>query len=82
MRQNEEILFKNWQWGECLDYLNNIVQHSDNIVLLSGCHDSGKTTLKQELISLLPDHFKTFSMNVNIFLFCLQYMLMWGKFRS
>jgi len=62
MRQNEEILFKNWQWGECLDYLNNIVQHSDNIVLLSGCHDSGKTTLKQELISLLPDHFKTFSM--------------------
>lgn len=62
MRHNEEILFKDWQWGECLDYLNNIIHHGDNIVLVSGELDSGKTTLKQEIISALPNHFKMFSM--------------------
>ena len=61
MRQHEEILFKDWQWGECLDYLSNIVYHSDNIVLISGEADSGKTTLKQELIRLLPGNFKILS---------------------
>ena len=62
MIQNQEILFRDWQWGECLDYLNNIIYHTDNILLVSGVLDSGKTTLKQETISLLPSDFKVFSM--------------------
>jgi type II secretory pathway predicted ATPase ExeA len=62
MIQNQEILFRDWQWGECLDYLNNIIYYTDNILLVSGVLDSGKTTLKQETIRLLPRDFKVFSM--------------------
>lgn len=61
MRQNENILFKNWHWGECLDCLDNVVRHSDSLVLVSGAINSGKTTLKQELINLLGVNFKIFA---------------------
>lgn len=61
MRQNENILFKNWHWGECLDCLDNVVRHSDSLVLVSGAINSGKTILKQELINLLGVNFKIFA---------------------
>jgi|GEM_PF-1422550 type II secretory pathway predicted ATPase ExeA len=62
MRQNEEILFRDWHWSECLERLDNVVLHSDSIILVSGVTDSGKTTLKQELINILGTSFKIFSM--------------------
>ncbi len=62
MRQNEETLFRDWHWSECLENLDNVIQHSDNIILISGDAVSGKTSLKQELINLLAPHFKIFSM--------------------
>ncbi len=63
MHNNEEILFKDWHWSECLEHLDAMVLHSDSIVLVSGNLDSGKTTLKQELINLLGNNLKIFSMH-------------------
>jgi septal ring-binding cell division protein DamX/type II secretory pathway predicted ATPase ExeA len=63
VRQDDDLLFKNWHWGKCLDYLyNNICYQSSNLVLIRGALDSGKTTLKQELIRILPENCKVFSM--------------------
>lgn len=65
MYQNEQMLFYDWHWGESLNYLNNIINNNnnDNAILVSGESDNGKTTLKQEIISLLPSYVKVFSMN-------------------
>lgn len=61
MQLNTDELFTQWHWSECLNYLDNIIRYSDNLVLISGAHNSGKTTLKQELIKLLGSNCKIFS---------------------
>lgn len=61
MHHSEDILFKDCSWGESLDYLNNIVPYTENIILVSGLPDSGKTTLKQEIINNLCGSCKIFA---------------------
>ncbi len=61
MHRSEDILFKDCLWGESLDYLNNIVPYAEKIILVSGQPDSGKTTLKQEIINNLFGSFKIFT---------------------
>lgn len=61
MQINTEKLFTQGQWSECLNCLDNIIRYSDNLVLVSGANNSGKTTLKQELLKLLDTNFKIFS---------------------
>lgn len=62
MNQNSGNLFKEWHWTECLECLDDALRHSDNIILVSGELDSGKTTLKEELINTLANNVKIFTM--------------------
>jgi septal ring-binding cell division protein DamX len=59
----EKPLFADCSWGECFDYLSNIVHHSSNAFLVSGPIDSGKTTLYQQLSRSFPSNVKVFSMS-------------------
>lgn len=58
MQRNQNILFKDWQWQESLDRLNTLLYINEKIILVVGEHQSGKTTLKQEIIDHLSNDFK------------------------
>jgi len=57
-QDNNAAVFRNGQWGQCLDLIKHLCQYSENILLASGKEGMGKTTLKNTLKNLEDKNFK------------------------
>jgi DamX protein len=55
--QNIDV-FRNGQWGQCLDLVKHLCQYSENILLVSANLGMGKTTLKDTLKNTADKNFK------------------------
>jgi tRNA A37 threonylcarbamoyladenosine biosynthesis protein TsaE len=53
--QNIDV-FRNGQWGQCLDLVKHLCQYSENILLVSANLGMGKTTLKDTLKNTLRQY--------------------------
>ena len=42
--------FKGGHWGQCFELLQHLCQYSESVILVTGAHGLGKSTLKQALI--------------------------------
>lgn len=49
--------FHDCHWGQCLELLFHLSEDSENIILVSGAAESGKTTMMQELLAQEEGHY-------------------------
>lgn len=50
--------FSGGHWGQCLDLMAHLCQFSEHVLVLTGEHGVGKSTLKQALIKKAESHFR------------------------